>query len=198
MKRRHDIKKHLLWGLLPVALLSFAEPSTHANSTEDSSVTLTIGAKPIVAPDFASNWYAATQPSSKFNLDRYYSRIIDYSARANELRPMFAEDISNEQKLFATYDDFEDLSPENLGEALEAYTSIEQNKAQKAHDYRTTGLGASSFDKTDANYKRIYQACLLAMRVEKRLLFTSTDAGTCRLMARDAVSLKSSPGIDSF
>ena len=113
MKRGHDIKKHLLWGLLPVALLSFAEPSTHANSTEDSSVTLTIGAKPIAAPDLASNWYAATQPSSKFNLDRYYSRIIDYSARANELRPMFAEDISNEQKLFATYDDFEDLSPEN-------------------------------------------------------------------------------------
>jgi hypothetical protein len=198
VKRGHDIKKHLLWGLLPVALLSFAEPSTHANSTEDSSVTLTIGAKPIVAPDFASNWYAATHPSSKFNLDRYYSRIIDYSPRANELRPMFAEDTSNVQKLFATYNDFEDLSPENLGEALEAYTSIEQNKAQKAHDYRTTGIGASSFDKTDANYKRIYQACLLAMRVEKRLLFTSTDAGTCRLMARDAVSLKSSPGIDSF
>ena len=189
MKRRHDIKKHLLWGLLPVALLSFAEPSTHANSTEDSSVTLTIGAKPIVAPDFASNWYEGTNLSSKFNLDRYYSRIIDYSARANELRPMFAEDISNEQKLFATYDDFEDLSPENLGEALEAYTSIEQNKAQKAHDYRTTEFRSLSLDKAEANYKRIYHACLLAMNVEKRLLFASTDAGTCRLMARDAASL---------
>jgi len=188
VKSTHDIRKHLPWGLLSVALLSFAEPFTHANSTEDFSYTLKIGAKPFVAQDFAPNSSGAMHPSSTFELDHHYSQIVHYPARAKVLRPMFAEDTSNKHKLFTTFGDFEDLSPENLGEALEAYTSIEQNKAQKAHDYRTTEFRSLSLDKAEANYKRIYHACLLAMNVEKRLLFASTDAGTCRLMARDAAS----------